>query len=166
VILGRRELVERIKANPLNRALRIDKLTLAALEATLRLYRDEAQAVERIPTLRMITRPAAELESDARHLVARLEALGDPRLTACMGAGTAKAGGGSLPLLDIPSRCVEIHYRGLSAAALDQHMRRQRPPIMGRIEDDLYRLDVRTLLPGDDEAIASALGQLREGAPP
>jgi L-seryl-tRNA(Ser) seleniumtransferase len=165
VILGRRDLVARIQANPLNRALRIDKLTLAALEATLRLYRDEATAVAQIPTLRMIVRPAEELEAEARHLAERLEALGDPRLEARMASGSAKAGGGALPLLDIPSRCVLVRFEGLSAAALDQHMRRQHPPILGRIEDDIYRLDVRTLQPGDDEAVIAALRHLTEGAP-
>jgi L-seryl-tRNA(Ser) seleniumtransferase len=165
VILGRRDLVARIQANPLNRALRIDKLTLAALEATLRLYRDEATAVAQIPTLRMIVRPAEELEAEARHLAERLEALGDPRLEARMASGSAKAGGGALPLLDIPSRCVQVRFQGLSAAALDQHMRRQTPPILGRIEDDIYRLDVRTLQPGDDVAVIAALRHLTEGAP-
>jgi L-seryl-tRNA(Ser) seleniumtransferase len=165
VILGRRDLVDRIKANPLNRALRIDKLTLAALEATLRLYRDEAAAVAQIPTLRMIVRPAEELEADARRLAEQLEALDDPRLDVRVAAGLAKAGGGALPLLDIPSRCVHVRFQGLSATALDQHMRRQTPPIMGRIEDDIYRLDVRTLQPGDDEAIIAALRHLTEGAP-
>jgi L-seryl-tRNA(Ser) seleniumtransferase len=156
LIVGRRAILERIKANPLTRALRIDKLTLAALEATLRLYRDEAQAVTRIPTLRMLLAQRTEIEGRARRLAEGLRQLGDERLTAVLCDLTSRAGGGALPLMDLPSCCVGIRLAGQSANRIEAALRKGRPPIIGRIENDLYIMDPRTIQDDEMEMIVAA----------
>jgi L-seryl-tRNA(Ser) seleniumtransferase len=157
IILGRRSLIERIRQNPINRALRIDKLTLAALETTLRLYRDEKRAVAAIPTLRMLTESEASIELRARELAQRLAALADSRLFCELVSRPSKAGGGSLPLLELPSRCLQIRIHGFSANALELRLRHNDPPIIGRIEDDAYLMDLRTVQAEEPAIIASAL---------
>lgn len=160
IVVGRKQLVERIKRNPLARALRIDKMTLAALESTLRLYRDEMLAVRRIPTLRMISMTIDELIERANKLTGILNAMGASRLDIRQIEGSSKAGGGALPLLELPSRCVSILVEGLSANKLERKMRRNSPPIIGRIEDDRFVMDPRTLLDDDLPHIQTALKRL------
>jgi L-seryl-tRNA(Ser) seleniumtransferase len=157
IIVGRTSIIERIRKNPINRALRIDKLTLAALETTLRLYRDEERAVAAIPTLRMLTETEASIEARARELAGHLAALGDARLSSELVRRPSKAGGGALPLLDLPSCCLRIRIQGMSANALELGLRRNAPPIIARIEDDVYLMDLRTVQAGDLPIIASAL---------
>jgi len=157
IIVGRASMIERIRKNPINRALRIDKLTLAALETTLRLYRDEERAVAAIPTLRMLTETEASIEARARELAGQLAALGDARITSELVRRPSKAGGGALPLLDLPSCCLRIRIQGMSANALELGLRRNEPPIIARIEDDAAMLDLRTVQPGDLPIIAAAL---------
>jgi L-seryl-tRNA(Ser) seleniumtransferase len=160
IIVGRKQIVDRIKRNPLARALRIDKMTLAALESTLQLYRDEAQAVQRIPTLRMITMGATGLVSRANRLTDVLNGIGVPQLEIRQIEGFSKAGGGALPLLELPSRCVSIRIKGLSANKLEKKMRGNSPPIIGRIEDDRFVMDPRTLLDEDLPLIQAAFERL------
>jgi len=157
IIVGRASMIERIRKNPINRALRIDKLTLAALESTLRLYRDEERAVAAIPTLRMLTETEASIEARARELAGQLAALGDARITSELVRRPSKAGGGALPLLDLPSCCLRIRIQGMSANALELGLRRNDPPIIARIEDDATLMDLRTVQAGDLPIIASAL---------
>jgi L-seryl-tRNA(Ser) seleniumtransferase len=165
LIVGRREILERIKANPLTRALRIDKLTLAALEATLRLYRDEAQAVKRIPTLRMLLCQRPEIESRARQLAEGLRGLGHPGLNVTLCDLTSRAGGGALPLLDLPSCCVGITLKGRSPNRIEAALRNGRPPIIGRIENDLYIIDPRTLQDDELEIIVAAFADMAQRIP-
>ena len=160
IIAGKKEIIDTIKRNPLTRALRIDKMTLAALESTLRLYRDESEAVSRIPTLRMLTRPLVDIEADARELARQLQQIGDPRLSVELAERSSKAGGGSLPLLDLPTRSVDIHIRGVSVNAVERQMRNNRPPIIGRIESDRFVMDSRTIQPDEFSIIEDALSQL------
>ncbi len=160
LIVGKKPIIDAIKSNPLTRALRIDKLTLAALEATLSLYRDPMQAVERIPTLRMIAIQKPELERRARQLLAKLDALARPELSLGLHELPSKAGGGSLPLLELPSCCVGVQIKGISANAIEKSLRRHQPPIIGRIESDTFILDPRTLRDDDDDFIVSAFAQL------
>ncbi|MFO7714046.1 L-seryl-tRNA(Sec) selenium transferase [Desulfosarcina sp.] len=145
IILGARQHIDRIKANALTRALRIDKLTLAALESTLQLYRDENQAVLQIPTLRMLTLPLAVIQARAAELKSRLERNFDGRLSAVLLDLSSKAGGGSLPLLELPSRCVGVTVDGVSVNTVELWMRNNTPPIIGRIENDQFIIDPRTL---------------------
>jgi L-seryl-tRNA(Ser) seleniumtransferase len=145
IVVGKKWIVDQIKKNPLTRALRIDKLTLAALESTLRLYRDEKKATRIIPTLRMIMLPLQEIEKRARHLANALKTLGDDRMHIQFVKGSSKTGGGALPLMELPSLCVGIRIEGISANALEKRMRDNDPPIIGRIESDLFVMDLRTI---------------------
>jgi L-seryl-tRNA(Ser) seleniumtransferase len=157
IIVGGTSMIERIRKNPINRALRIDKLTLAALETTLRLYRDEERAVAAIPTLRMLTEKETSIEIRARKLAGHLAALADARIACDLVRRPSKAGGGALPLLDLPSCCLRIRVQGVSANALELSLRRNDPPIIARIEDDAYVMDLRTVQEEELPFIASAL---------
>ncbi len=165
LIVGRKEILDQVKANPLTRALRIDKLTLAALEATLRLYRDEAQAVKRIPTLRMLLCQRPEIEGKARCLAEGLRDLGDPRLEVSLRDLTSRAGGGALPLMDLPSCCVGIRLAGHSPNRIETLLRKGQPPIIGRIEDDLYIIDPRTVQDDELDIIVAALAEIVKRMP-
>jgi L-seryl-tRNA(Ser) seleniumtransferase len=160
LVVGKKACIDRIKKNPITRALRIDKLTLAALESTLRLYRDEEKAVQAIPTLRMMLQPIAILEEKAGHLKKMLESTGRNRLTVASLDLVSRPGGGSLPLLELPSKGLGIRIDGLSANAIEKSLRLNSPPIIGRIEDDLYTMDMRTLQDGELETIQSAIETL------
>jgi len=155
IIVGRREWIEKIKVNPLTRALRIDKLTLAALESTLRLYRDEKTAVNTIPTLRLLTMPRAVIERRAEQLAARLTAGSLGKIEIETLYRSSKAGGGSLPLMELPSVCLGIRIPGLSANAIEKKMRAGSPPVIGRIEDDTFLMDLRTIQDDEIELIGS-----------
>lgn len=160
IILGRKELVETVRQNPLNRALRIDKLTLAALEATLELYREPEKALEMIPTLRMIATPYDQLRSRAASLMRRLNRLNLPKLKVSTREGASRVGGGALPLAAPRTRLLEVTVEGLSATKLEEGLRAHETPIICRLEDGQLLMDVRTLLPGDDKLIAEALAGL------
>jgi L-seryl-tRNA(Ser) seleniumtransferase len=151
IIVGKTDIVDRIKRNPINRALRIDKMTLAALEATLQLYRDEAEALCAIPTLRMITTPVKTILTKAKRLKNRLKKLGDSRLKAVLLNGTSRVGGGSLPLQELPSKCLAITIEGLTANTVETSLRKATPPVIVRIEEDSVVLDMRTV---QDEEIS------------
>lgn len=156
IIVGKKHHLDQIKKNPLARALRIDKLTLAALEATFFLYRDEAKAVRTIPTLRMLTMDINEIEQRASKLVENLKKMDTSRLRIDLIELSSKAGGGALPLLELPSICLRIQIEGLSANTLEISMRKNSPPIIGRIEDDAFIIDPRTLQDDDLPIIESA----------
>ena len=143
LIVGRREWIARIKANPLKRALRPDKLTLAALGATLRLYRQSPCLSDAIPTLRWLTRPVAELDALAAQATALLQdRLGrDFRLT--LEDATAQIGSGALPEQNLPSRAIVIRHPRLSAEHIAARFRAAPTPILGRIRDDAFLLDLR-----------------------
>jgi L-seryl-tRNA(Ser) seleniumtransferase len=160
LVVGKKTCIDRIKKNPITRALRIDKLTLAALESTLRLYRDEEKAVQAIPTLRMMLQPIATLEEKAVRLKKMLESTGRSRLTVASLDLVSRPGGGSLPLLELPSKGLGVKIDGLSANAIEKSLRLNSPPIIGRIEDDLYTMDMRTLQDDELETIRSAIETL------
>ncbi len=160
LIVGRKKVVDQIKSNPLTRALRIDKLTLAALEATLHLYRDTPQAIAEIPTLRMLTAQYPEIKQRAHRIKKGLDALKHKRLGTTLCDMSSRAGGGSLPLLELPSCCVGISVDDLSANAVEKALRNQQPAVLGRIEDDLYILDPRTLDAEEVQIIVAAFDRL------
>jgi L-seryl-tRNA(Ser) seleniumtransferase len=160
IIVGKKSTVDQIKQNPLARALRIDKLTLAALESTLRLYRDEEKAVGLIPTLRMLTMNIGDIETRASSLVEELKKIGKSRLEIGLIERSSRAGGGALPLLELPSRCLRIRLRKMSANALEKRLRENDPPIIGRIEDDAYIMDPRTLRDDDLPIIGKAFEKI------
>ena len=162
LIVGHQTVVDRIKANPLARALRIDKMTLAALEATLRLYEDETHALTQIPTLTMLTTPLAELESRAQRLSQSLAAIGDSRLRMTLVRLTSRAGGGALPTADFPSWCVAVTVAGRSPNSVEKALRNHRPAIIARIENDQLILDPRTVAEDEIELIAAGFKALLE----
>ncbi len=162
IIIGKKELVDRIKRNPLTRALRIDKLTLAALESTLRLYRDERKAVNEIPTLRMLTLPYEVVARGADRLEKKLLDLGDPRLKVTCRDISSRAGGGALPVMDLPSRCVGVTVAGVSINTVEKMMRLGTPPVIGRIEEETFLMDLRTVQEGEIDIIALALSRILE----
>jgi len=166
IIVGKKSIVDRIKQNPLARALRIDKLTLAALESTLRLYRDEKKAVAMIPTLRMLTMTIEDITARATQLANELKNIDPSRLDINLIERSSRAGGGALPMLELPSRCLRIQIRGMSANALEKNMRGNDPPIIGRIEDDAYIMDPRTLVEEDLPMIRRAFEKLLNNANP
>ena len=143
VMVGRREAIEAARVHPLARAVRIDKLSLAALEATLALYRDPELARRELPVLAMLTAPEAELERRARALA---EATGGELV-----ASTARVGGGALPLLELPGPAVALEGGPAGVEALAAALRRGDPAVIGRIQHDRLLLDPRTLT--DEEAV-------------
>lgn len=161
IIVGRKAFIEPIKKNPLNRALRIDKMTLAALEATLRLYLDPELARREIPTLRMITASAQELKQKAGRLARILRSRLGTALNVSLLPGASRVGGGAYPEQDLPTTLVGIHplRENLTVDALKGRLLQTDPPLIGRVEQDRFCLDPRTL--GDDEhrLVAQALEQ-------
>jgi L-seryl-tRNA(Ser) seleniumtransferase len=140
-LVGKRDLVSRCRSNPLARALRADKLTLAALEATLALYRDPATAVEEIPVLAMLTASAAELAHRAGQLAAMCPAELKPELR----PGESAVGGGSLPGAVLPTTLVALDPGALGADGLALRLRLGEPPIVARVGEGRLLLDPRTL---------------------
>ena len=151
IILGPRATVERMLANPLTRALRVDKLTIAALHATLALYRDPARALREIPILAMLATPAAEIRARAEHVSAELSRQG---IAAEVIESDASVGGGAFPAARIDSWAV--HLAG-NAARTEAALRGARTPIIGRISDGRFQLDLRTVPPRDDTGFTAAI---------
>jgi L-seryl-tRNA(Ser) seleniumtransferase len=156
--------VAKLARDPMARALRLDKLTLAALDATLRLYLEPERAWAEIPTLRLLARPLPELEAEARTLAARIAAT-DPTLEVKVDQTESRVGGGALPLLALPSAAVWLRPRpdtsdtGDRVEDLERDLRRGEPAVLGRVEAGWVVLDLRAMLPGDAEVIAGRLGE-------
>jgi L-seryl-tRNA(Ser) seleniumtransferase len=165
LIVGRKEIIDRIKKNPLNRAVRIDKMTLAALEATLRLYLDMDKARAQIPTLAMITATPAELKTKARRL-ARLLKKRLPGLAVALKPGMSRVGGGSFPERDLPTTLVACRPAQVHVQALKEALLATDPPLVGRIEEDAFCLDPRTLTPDEFPLVAAALAEALSAASP
>jgi L-seryl-tRNA(Ser) seleniumtransferase len=150
LMVGRREWIERINKNHLQRALRCGKLTLAALEATLRLYRQSPGITQAIPTLRAFTRSLDEIRNFAEAVLPRLQAaLGDGfRLS--LEESTSQIGSGALPTEELPTVVIAIEQPKLSAATIAKKFRDAHPPIIGRIKDGRFLVDLRTIFdPGE-----------------
>jgi L-seryl-tRNA(Ser) seleniumtransferase len=148
IIVGKKELIARIQSHPLKRALRADKMTLAALEATLRLYQHPETLVERLPTLRLLTRDASEITELAQRLLPALESKFGEQFSVCVEACLSQIGSGSLPVDRLPSAAVTFtpkDGRGTTLSALTQALRERPTPIIGRISDGRLWLDLRCL---------------------
>ncbi|EPR35107.1 L-seryl-tRNA(Sec) selenium transferase [Alkalidesulfovibrio alkalitolerans DSM 16529] len=160
IIVGRAEWIDKIKKNPLNRALRIDKMTLAALEATLRLYLDPERARAEIPTLAMITAAPNELRAKARALAARLRTALAGLAGVRVAPGVSRVGGGSFPEFDLPTSLVELTPAApVRAENLRQALLATDPPLVGRVERGALMLDPRTLRRDEFPLVAEALAQ-------
>jgi L-seryl-tRNA(Ser) seleniumtransferase len=132
-------------------------MTLTALEATLRLYLEEPRALAEIPTLRMLTRPLAELNRQARALARRLQRRFGERLQVEVVKSEGWAGGGALPQAPLPSRALALTVAPLAPQELEARLRQAGTPVIGRVEHGVVLLDLRTMLPGDQEALMAAL---------
>jgi len=153
LIAGSRPMIARLRANPLLRALRVDKATIAALAATLRLYL-ERDGYKRIPLYSMLAQTLDELRDRALHLQRQL---GEHSKHARVVDSEAYAGGGTLPLARLGSAALAIRTPRGDPNALAAALRRERPPIVGRIEGDELLLDIRTIRPDQDESVAATL---------
>jgi L-seryl-tRNA(Ser) seleniumtransferase len=152
LLVGRKTFIERIARNPLKRALRLDKVRLAALEATLRLYADPEKLVERLPTVRALARPASEIRAQAERLLPRLAAAVGKEWQAGIKPVRGQIGSGALPVDLLPSFALSLKGPNRKGGGLDRlagAFRRLPIPVVGRIEDDTLLFDLRTL---DDEA--------------
>ena len=159
IICGRKELIDRLKKNPLARALRLDKMTIAALEATLRLYLGD-DAKTRIPTLRMLTESAESVAERAEQLKSALLATVHPgKIAVDIVPETSRAGGGALPMYDIPTFCVEVRFLQGDAQSADEYLVKRCPvPIVARLSHERLLFDARTLLDNEEiEAIAQGV---------
>lgn len=156
IILGKKKFVDLFKSNPLNRALRIDKLTLAALESTLLLYMDEKRAMEEIPTLRMLSLDTRKLKRRGKRLLKRLSGLPDKRMTFTLKEDVSQVGGGALPLQELPTIVIAIKPLDCSVNHLEEDLRKGDPPIISRISKQELILDMRTIF--DEEIPLLAAG--------
>jgi L-seryl-tRNA(Ser) seleniumtransferase len=163
IVVGRKDLIDRLKKNPLARALRLDKMTLAALEATLRLYLD-GSAYRTVPTLRMLNEPVESIEQRAHALAKLIEQHVDAACAQCsVVKTTARAGGGSLPLEDLPSFAVKAAFVRGSAAECEVFLIKGCAiPVIPRVQKDHLLFDVRTVQDGEGEIIASNLASYFE----
>ena len=150
LVVGKKVWVSRMNKNPLQRALRCGKLTLGALEATLRLYQQSANVVEDIPTLKSFTRSLKEIEAMGERLLPRLQkALGEGfRLS--LGNSSSQIGSGALPTEEIPTKVIAIEHSGMGAERIAQKFRKGNPPVLGRIKDNRFLLDLRTIFNPED----------------
>ncbi|SKA77375.1 L-seryl-tRNA(Sec) selenium transferase [Paucidesulfovibrio gracilis DSM 16080] len=157
IIVGRTEYVERIKRNPMNRAMRIDKMTLAALEATLRLSLDPERATNEVPTLRMIATPFETLKSRAGRLARLLRTELKGRGEVSTRRAESLVGGGAHPERGLPTVLVEVAPLECGVEALRDALLQVTPPLVGRVEHGLFCLDSRTLVAEEFPLVASAL---------
>jgi L-seryl-tRNA(Ser) seleniumtransferase len=156
IILGRTEVVDAIRKNPFARIVRVDKLTLTILEATLKLFLDESVAIDQVPTLAMLRRPLDLIDATARRIATALQHAG-VGADASIIDGSSQMGSGSLPAQDLPTRLVAIAPAKLSVDDLAGKLRAWEPPIITRIQDEKLLIDPRTLLAGDEEILVKAL---------
>ncbi len=168
ILVGRRDLLSRFRRNPLARTVRIDKLCLAALEATLRLAREPERARREIPVLRMLGLPAAAIGARAEALAASLR-VAAPRVRCAVEDGASEVGGGALPLQTLPTRVLALGPGPAGAGALEARLRTGSPAVLVRVQDDRVLVDLRTVAPDDDAALrtvlVAALAAERAGEP-
>jgi L-seryl-tRNA(Ser) seleniumtransferase len=155
VILGKAAFVGKLRKNPFARAMRVDKLTLSALEATLRLYLEPERAFREIPVLAMLSARADEIESRARSIVTTLQ---DYKIPAEVAPSAASVGGGAFPTAEIASSAVVFRT---DAEKMEERLRHGDPPVIGRIGDGKLFLDLRSVLPREDAALVKAIVRAR-----
>ena len=160
IIVGRKDIINQVKKNPLNRALRIDKFTLSSLESVLREYLDVERALENIPTLRMLTIPPAELKKRAQRLIRRLTKKLGQRCRFSITPTVSRVGGGALPEFSIASWAIVLTPSGMTLNTFEKKLRHLPIPIVGRIENGCFLLDVRTLQEREFGEIVELLNEL------
>ncbi|MBE0417436.1 MAG: L-seryl-tRNA(Sec) selenium transferase [Coriobacteriia bacterium] len=164
ILVGRADIIRKLKQHPMARALRLDKMTLAALEVTLRTYLDPETTLAEIPTLRMITAPAEEVATRAHALAARLAGTCGEAAVVDTASDISRAGGGALPLADIPTTVVRVSAHAIGPVELERRLRLGSPAIVARIKEDRLLFDVRTLLEADEEPVIARIAAILAGA--
>jgi len=157
IILGKKEIISAIKANQLARALRVDKLTILALQETLSLYRNEKKAIQQIPTLRMICQSYKSVCRKAKKLLDMIGKVGNGTLSISLCDGFSKVGGGAMPLEEIRSRLLCISPGKFSATYIANALSGYNPPIIVRLEKDQVFLDARTIQTKELKIVAEAI---------
>jgi L-seryl-tRNA(Ser) seleniumtransferase len=157
--LGRPDLIERIRKNPLSRTLRVDKLTYAAMEATLEAHATGRARLE-IPVLRMLGESADGVGERALRCVERIHGQSGGAVRAEILPGSSLVGGGAAPMEEIPTRLVAVSCPGMTAGSMERALRSGRPPVIARIQEDRLVLDLRTVLEGQEEDLARSVASL------
>ena len=164
IIVGSRRHLDAVRNNPMKRALRVDKLTLSALESVLRIYLDPRSTVEKIPTLRMLSASREALAARVRRLGKKIS---DLPVKVSTVPSVSRVGGGSLPLEELPTVLLALLPDAMSANDLERRLRMQDPPVVGRIVENRLCLDLRTVMPREsgelERAIRSSLGETGKG---
>ncbi len=158
IIVGKKCYIDKMKRNPLTRAFRIDKLTMVALEATLRLYLDEEKAIKTIPTLRMLTEPLDSVNKRAKVLYDMIVSK-KLDLEVSISKDYSEVGGGALPLEKLPTYTVAIKAKNISSSQLEDRLRKYSTPIFTRVNDDRVIIDLRTIKEEQYETIVQALAE-------
>ncbi|MFA5284670.1 MAG: L-seryl-tRNA(Sec) selenium transferase [Smithellaceae bacterium] len=164
IIVGKKDIVAQIKKNPLNRALRIDKFTLAALEATLMHYLAPEEAPQTLRSLKALTEPQSDVKKRARKLIRKLIHAGIPDLTYELQEAKAAAGGGSLPTQDIPTAVVAVKSAKITASHMEIKLRQATVPIIARVDEDAIMIDLRTVSEEEFGFVVDALIQILSNA--
>jgi len=157
IIVGKKQYIEQMKRNPLTRAFRIDKMTLAALEGTLRLYYDEEKAIKEIPILKMLTEDYKEIRKRAEKLYSRLIKILEHGCTIAIEEDYSEVGGGSMPTHKMPTTVISIYPEKISVNQLENKLRNNEIPIITRIHKDKIILDLRTVWEDEYDIIEYAL---------
>ena len=160
IIAGKKKWVEPIKKNSLTRALRVGKLTIAALEATLRLYLEEELALKNIPVLKMILTPLETIEERCKKVINKMSSETRVCMNLSMVDGFSEMGGGALPGERIPTRLISLHSEKINAEEIAARLRSNTPPIFARIEQDHILLDMRTVYDEEVDMISVALEKI------
>jgi L-seryl-tRNA(Ser) seleniumtransferase len=158
LLVGTKEWIDRLAHHPVARVVRLDKASLAALEATLEAYLDPDTLARRIPLLVLLAREANEIRECAERVAALLRDRLTPAWEIAVVETVAQVGGGTLPGLNLPSWAVSLSAPGRDLETLARVLRQATPPVIGRIEKGRFLLDMRALLPGDEELAAEAIG--------
>ncbi len=166
IVAGRGDLIERMRRNPFLRAFRVGKLTLAALEATLQLWRDPGLAGERIPVVEMLARGESDLERRAQRLASALRGRAPADVDIAVERDVAEVGGGSCPGVELPAWTIRVSRPGRSEASIEALCRTGEPPVIGRVRKGAFCLDPRTVGPDEEDdlirVVAEALERVEE----
>lgn len=155
IIIGSRALIERVRSHPMARALRVDKLVLASMEATLRLLLDPQEAVAKVPALRMLTASPHDVANRAKRVALALRRLISPVITVAPGA--SRAGSGAFPVLELPTTLIEIDPGPQGATEAARRLRQGSPPVFARVAKDRLVIDLRTVFPEEEHDLVAAL---------
>ena len=162
IIIGKKVYIDAILKNPLMRAMRVDKITLAALNATLKKYRNVESAEQEIPLLTMLSTPVANLKMRAEKIAAQVSGVGGVGQCEVI-ESQAMLGGGSLPTQELPSYCVTVPVDGKTANWIAGRLREAEPAIMGRVQKDKFMIDLRAVFPAQDSQLVSVLESFAAG---